>query len=145
MCMLCSDSIEYHLAPTKSNGSIENWIRSAKGSITNLLNDTGPYEEHAEYLRYGVLDLIYKLTFRIRKRSRAACFAEYVKIICAILERSASPSGVLRTKATDLWNRILSLGEKDGLGYGKEEDREAIHCWINKRPYEVELSDCSET
>jgi hypothetical protein len=49
----------------------------------------------------------------------------------------------MRTKATDLWNRILDLGEIDHIGYGAEEDRQAIHSWISRHPNDTEPQEYS--
>jgi hypothetical protein len=86
-------------------------------------------EEHTDYLRYGILDLIYILSFRIRRRSRRECLRDYLKIVRLVLERSTSSATSLHAKATDIWNRICEVGADDSLTYGDEEDREAIRAW----------------
>jgi hypothetical protein len=108
--------------------------------VAKKATDEEYYDEN-DNLRYGILDLLHQLSFRTRKRSRVRCFAEYVHLLRMILEQS--PSTVLRTKATDLWNRILDLGEKDGIGYGHEDDRQAIHCWISRHHEESERLEYS--
>jgi hypothetical protein len=105
-------------------------------------NSKSTQDMHDEFtdLHYGLLDLLYLLSFRMRKRSRHKCFLENVKLIRFILER-CSPA--LRPKATDLWNRILELGDQDGLAYGEEDDRQAIHRWINEHLDDSEAHDHS--
>jgi len=129
--------MESHLArQRRSRGKLHRFVKSMVGNLTNLVAQRGPYEEHAEYLHYGILDLLYQLSFRLRRRARQQCFLDYVKVIRMVLERSSIP--ILHWKATDLWNRILLLGEKDDTCYGNEADREAIAYWSREHLDAVE-------
>jgi hypothetical protein len=111
------------------------------GKTTQLAQDSGPYEENAEYLKYGMLDLLYHLSFRIR--NRGVCFQEFVWIVKFVLERAHPSAAVLHRKAFDLYNRINELGNEDGLVYGNLEDREVIDNWAIEHPGKVETVDDS--
>jgi hypothetical protein len=140
---LLRNSLEAHLPQKQQPQSkVNKVLKRAVSGFANGVPDASQGEEHIEYMHYGILDLLYRLSFRCRKRSRIKCFAEYVRIIKIILERCPATAG-LRTKATDLWNRLLDLGEKDGIGYGEEEDRQAVHGWTSQHPDETEALEYS--
>jgi hypothetical protein len=126
------ESIETHVSPQRQESRRIKFMRNSKSA-------QDVYDEFTD-LHYGILDLLYQLSFRMRKRSRAKCFLENVKLIRYILEQC---SPVLRPKATDLWNRILELGDQDRLAYGEEDDRHAIHRWINEHLDDSEAHDHS--
>jgi hypothetical protein len=125
--VLCDSFEAYHI-PKQSK--LNAFIRQTKGRATELLQESGPFEEHSEYMRYGILDLLYQLSFRIRKRARRACFIDILKVIRRILEQSEPSIAELHLKAIDLWNRVILLGEKDRCVYGTDEDCHAIGKWI---------------
>ena len=135
---LLSNSLEAYLPQRQQQQSKVNKVmkRAVRG-FANEVQTTGQSEKQIKYLYYGILDLLYRLSFRSRKRSRVKCFTEYVRIIRIVLER-CPPSAALRIKATDLWNRLLDLGDKDGIGYGEEEDRQVVHDWISEHLDETE-------
>jgi hypothetical protein len=108
-------------------------LRQALVRISESLMNSGPFEEHPEYFQYGILDLLYQLSFRIRKRSRSICFVEFIKAVRMVLEHSPECSVGLQLKATDLWNRITLLKDRDKTPYGAKEDCEAIVRWIVAR------------
>lgn len=114
--------------PRHSRGKLHQLVKSTVGTLTSLLAQSGPYEEHSEYLHYGILDLLYQLSFRLRKSSRSQCFLDYAAIIRMVLERSSIV--ILHSKASDLWNRIVLFGNQDDQLYGDKSDREAIACWL---------------
>jgi len=111
------------------------------GKTTQLAQDSGPYEENAEYLKYGMLDLLYHLSFRIR--NRGACFPEFVWIVKFVLERAHPSAAVLHRKSFDLYNRINALGDEDGVVYGNLEDREVIDQWAIDHPGKMEIVEYS--
>ena len=140
---LLRDSLEAHLPRRPPSQSKMNKVM--KRAVNNLANggsETAPNQEQVDYLHYGILDLLYQISFRCRKRSRVECFTEYVQLIRLILERCHSNAG-LHLKATDLWNRILDLGDTDGIGYGDQDDRETIHGWISDHLDATEAPDYS--
>lgn len=139
------ETMEYHLPQSSQRSNkLKNFALQAKGRATEAMMNAGPYEENTEYFRYGVLDLIYQLSFRIRTRARQQCFPEFVKVIGIVLERSPRDAFSLHVKATDLWNRILELGRQDRTRYGREEDRNAITNWINEHLDKTEKREWSE-
>jgi hypothetical protein len=142
---LLRDGIETHLDDHQTQPSkFSSLVRHTLGRSTHYLQQAGPYEEHDEYFCYGILDLIYQLSFRIRKRSRRRCFSEFLKVALRILEeRKSSPC--LCLKATDIWNRIAEIGDKDRLVYGDVEDRDAINRWINQYGINAEKSEFSSS
>src|SRR5277367_49354 len=109
------DSIETHLRKSQSQSSrLGTLVRHTIGRFAHYLQQPSPYEEHDDYFMYGILDLIYQLSFRIRKCSRRRCFSEFLKVVLRIFEGGKS-SPCLCLKATDLWNRITEIGDKDRL------------------------------
>jgi hypothetical protein len=135
---LLRESLEAHLNDCRKPGKVNQVLRQSFGKATQLLMGAGPPEEHSEYLLFGVLDLLYQLSFRIRKRSRRPCFIDFLKVVRKVLERSSSSEAGLCLKATDLWNRIELLGKKDNFVYGEDTDRHAIRKLI-KQAREVEI------
>ena len=136
---LLRDSMEARLDTNRrKSGRFQEYLRHAVGKATQLVSDSGPYEEHGEYLQYGILDLLTQLSIRIRKRSRRKCFEDFLRVVRMVLERSPKSAKPLHLKATDLWNRILDLGHKDGIVYGDEGDRDFIDSWINQNAPEAE-------
>ena len=136
------DSLEAHLQHHSQTNKVKTFFRHSFGFLSHELQESGPYEEHGDYLEYGILDLLYQLSFRIRKRARKYCFGYTVKAIRNVLEKSESSAKHLHLKATDLWNRISELGETDQLAYGDKEDRVAIHYWIRRKNH-VEVPNYS--
>jgi hypothetical protein len=138
------ESMEAHLpGPMPPPSKVAKIVRKAAGAATHAVLASGPFEENAEYLRYGILDLVYQLSFRIRHRSRPKCFAEFLMVIRIVLERSPATSILLHAKATDIWNRILELGNKDSQSYGEATDREAIQRWIDRHGDKAEDPELS--
>jgi hypothetical protein len=139
---LLRDSMRAHPIQSSQTQNKAQKLRHVVQTARNLGNvaQNDVYDED-DYLRYGILDLFYQLSFRTRKRSRVKCFTEHVKLLRMVLEGCSSTS--MRTKATDLWNRILDLGEIDHIGYGTEEDRQAIHNWISRHPDDTEPKEYS--
>jgi hypothetical protein len=143
-CLL-REIMEIHLpAPQQSSRGVMGFVRNAGGRASQVLTASGPYDEHPYYLQYGILDLIYQMTIRIRSKSRKNCFAEFVKVVRIVLERSPSNSDVLYAKATDVWNRILEVGREDHRLYGNQEDREAIIVWCDRNLDKVEDAERSK-
>jgi hypothetical protein len=141
---LLRESLEAHLGRPQKERKVKKLFRQAMGRATELLQDAGPPEEHYEYLIFAILDLLYQLSFRIRKRSRHLCFIDFVKMIRMVLERSPPSIARLYLKATDLWNRILLLGDKDNFVYGEDSDCHAIRKLIKQqREIEVEQYEFS--
>jgi hypothetical protein len=133
------DDLQQRRQPSR----VKNFVRNTVGRVTHELQDSGPYEEHGEYLGYGILDLLYQLSFRIRKRARRKCFDEFVQIIRGLLEQAPSSAKLLQIKATDLWNRISELAESDQILYGETEDRQTIASWIRNRANHSESAEYS--
>jgi hypothetical protein len=142
---LLRDSLEVHLPRRQQPHSKLNKVMKRAVNVVanaNLSSDATPNPQQVEYLHYGLMDLLYQLSFRCRKRSRVACFTECVQLIRLILER-CPPSVGLHLKATDLWNRILDLGDIDHIVYGEQDDREAIDTWIGEHLDATEARDYS--
>lgn len=136
---LLRDSIEFHVTKQqRQSGPVKRLVRRTINRAAEVLQEAGPAEEHEEYLRYGILDLVYQLSFRIRKRSRQECFGQFLKIVRIVLEGSPASMDLLQVKATDVWNRIWELGEKDHEVYGSDEDRAAIRNWTEDHNAKIE-------
>lgn len=97
-------------------------VKSIFGKIGRSLMGGGPYEEHAEYFKYGLLDLLYQSTFRIRNSE--ACFDEIIGAVQLVLDKAHPSANLLHYKAIDLYHCIRALGD-----YGKKEEVEAIEAW----------------
>jgi len=139
---MLEESMDFHYQNRQQSG-ISDRFRHVIGWGTHVVSNSGPYEEHSDYLRFGILDLLSQLSVRIRTRSRRDCYTEVLRIVRLVLERSPKSSKLLHLKATDLWNRISDLGHKDGATYGDEDDRYAIHEWIIQTPRSVENPNTS--
>ena len=111
-------------------------LQTGLGRTSQVLLDCGSYEENAEYFRYGVLDLMYQLSYRIQAREQ--CLPEFVGIIKLVLERSHPSATLLHRKAIDLYRRINELGREANTKYGTPEDRRKIESWKNRHHQEVE-------
>jgi hypothetical protein len=142
-CLL-REIMERHLpASQQSSRGVMGFVRNAGGRASQVFTASGPHDEHPYYLQYGILDLIYQMTIRIRSKSRKNCFAEFVKVVRIVLERSPSNLDVLHAKATDVWNRILEVGKEDRRRYGEHEDRNAIVLWCDRNLDKVEDAERS--
>ena len=135
---LLMDNMTFHSTRPHKSGLVMRFVKRAAIRTSEAVQESGPAEEHEEYLRYGILDLVYQLSFRIRQRSRGECFKTFLKIVRMVLERSPSSLNLgsadadLYLKATDLWNRICEVGSVDGVDYGEDEDRVGINIWTGK-------------
>jgi hypothetical protein len=135
---LLMDNMTFHSSRPRKSGLVTRLVKRAAIRTSEAVQESGPAEEHEEYLRYGILDLVYQLSFRIRQRSREECFKTFLKIVRMVLERSPSSVNLSSTdadlylKATDLWNRICEVGSVDGVDYGEDEDRVGISIWTGK-------------
>jgi hypothetical protein len=123
------------LPELKKPGMARNVFRRGVGKTTEMCMDSGPFQEHDEYLQFGILDLLYQLSFRIRKRARDDCFNIMLSVIRLVLEKAPSKSvGGLWLKASDLHNRISFLAQKEDKAYGEHADWKAIRkCFDESR------------
>jgi len=127
------ESFEEVLGERKPENLLKRTMRKVIGTAAEVMQEAGPADEHSDYLLYGILYLLYQLSFRIRKRARKSCFKEYVKVVRMVFE-SCSPSVAgLHLKAFDLWNRLKILGAKDNTTYGDVLDCEAVRKAIKSR------------
>jgi len=127
---LLRESMEEQFEPVQPRkGRINRAFRKIVGVLSRIVSDSGPFEENAEYLKYGILDLMYQLTFRIQSASKTYCFEQFSTIIRCVLERSHPSASLLHMKALDIWNRITYIGKKDVRLYGRAFDREQIEGW----------------
>lgn len=127
------DSLDDELM--KDVGMLSQMLKNTGARIGQALQASGPYEEHAHYFKYGILDLLYCLSFRVTNRK--ACFAEMVGAIQLVLERSHGAARMLHIKAIDLYYRINDFGNMDHINYGSAEERESIDLWITQHAAEV--------
>ena len=118
-CQMLYDSIEEYFqhSPRGSQKAIRGAWRRIAGRLTQVTMDSGPYEEHDEYLAYGILDLMYQLSFRIRARSWSCCLKYFATAVRLVLEKAAVSATLLRKKALDLWYRLVEIGERDSVNY----------------------------
>jgi hypothetical protein len=135
------EAMEAHLTQPRQQSRVNMIIKVVGSKATK--QETRAHDEQIDFFIYGILHLLYQLSFHCRKRSRFRCFVEYVRMIRMVLERSHSSAVILRWKASDLWNRMIDLGDKDGLRYGEDEDRQAIHCWMHQHLHDSEAIEYS--
>jgi hypothetical protein len=132
---LLRSSIEALLMYGTKPSRLQTFFRHAVGLLTSQLQESGAYEEHSNYLDYGALDLIYQLSFRLRKSPRRSCFKQFLKVVRMVLERSTSLS--LHLKAQDIWIRVCELERRDKEIYGDPEDRVAIKlCTVRRLDFQ---------
>jgi hypothetical protein len=138
---LLRDTMEIHLPEPRKKTTVRNVFRRSAATALHIDTDSAPFEEKSEYLRYGILDLMYQLSFRIRSRSQRKCLPEFFKVVRLVLERSPPNATLFHAKATDLWNRFLEFGSKQ---YGDVEDLEAIKRWIDQNYEKAESKESSK-
>lgn len=109
---------------------VDRVVRTALGRSTDVLQRSGPFAQHHEYFHYGILDLAYQLTFRVRKRARPECFKLLLKMAKLVLDKSIPSNSQIHLKATDLYNRISILRLKDAKEYGDANDWQSMKSWI---------------
>ena len=100
---------------------------------------TKPYEENAQFFKYGILDLMYHSSFWVH--NRAGCFEEMVGAIQLVLHRSHRSATLLHRKAVDLYHWINELGREDCTVYGRLEERNSIEEWISRNKDVEALED----
>ena len=89
-------------------------------------NNIHQYDE-SDYLEYGLLDLMYHLSYWIR--ARQPCFKQFIKSISLVLKLSSEYS--LHRKAIDLYQLVNKIASsKDETVYGGIEERKLIEKWI---------------
>ena len=96
--------------------------------VGQSFQSAGPSEDNAHYYQYGLLDLLYRGSFKIRNRQ--VCFTEMIGAVRRILERSFCQR--LHRKAIDLYRHLAELGISHRVIYGDPEERDAIDRWINQ-------------
>jgi hypothetical protein len=112
------------------------------GRTTEITFESGPYEENGEYFKYGILDLMYELCFRVK--NRAACFEQFVGVLKLALEDSHRSAIPITRKIVDIYQKIRSVGEIDKAVYGKIEERAAIEAWMTRHSNEFEPYDTAK-
>ena len=112
------------------------------GRTTQITFESGPYEENGEYFKYGILDLMYELSFRVK--NRAACFEQFVGVLKSGLENSHRSSNPTNRKIIDIYQRIRTLGDDNGVIYGKIEERAAIEAWMRRNSNQFEPYDAAK-
>jgi hypothetical protein len=122
--------------------TLNKMMKTVVGKTTKVLQASGPYEENAEYFKYGILDLMYKASFWIQNRD--TCFEEMIGAIQHVLERSHKSANLLHRKAIELYNRILELGKDDEKVYGRAEELKFIELWKVQHSKEVESPEVSK-
>ena len=116
-------------------------LRKGFGKATQVLFDSGVYEENSEYFQYGIMDLMLQMTHHVN--NKGYCFKEFVRIVKTTLERSHPKANSLHRKAIDLYRRIISQGEGDKVSYGREEDIGFIGRWIRENRARIEERQAS--
>lgn len=115
-------------------------LKILRGRIGQLQSG-GQYEEHDDYFKYGLIDLMYFLSFRVRNRK--ACFDEMIGAVHQILEKFELSDNLLR-KTIDLYQQLNYIGESDGIAYGKQNEHDSIKQWITEHPTAVESPESSK-
>lgn len=116
-------------------------LKALRGRIGQSLQSSGQYEEHDDYFKYGLIDLMYFLSFRVRNRK--ACFDEMIGAVHEILERFEVSDNLLR-KIIDLYRQLNYIGKSDGITYGKQNEHDAIKQWITEHQTAVESPESSK-
>ena len=119
-------------------------LRKGFGKATQVLFDSGVYEENGEYCQYGIMDLMHQVTFYL-EADRTYCLKEFIRVIRSILEKSHPKANSVHRKAIELYRRIDAMGEADRVRYGEAKDCKAIINWIQHHRADVEPTAASET
>lgn len=138
------DNLEEQLHKTNRKRRYKGWElwANATGVVSQAVLSSGAYEQNADYFTFGLLDLMYQMSFRIEEREK--CFHEFVGAIKLVLQLSHESANSIHRKAIDLYRRINELGLKDRLTYGDSKEREAIETWIFDHVREVEPPEYSK-
>ena len=127
---------ELRLPPASTLTSLGKQIKrtfsTLYGAISKRAMSAGPYETHNYYFVYGILNLLYSLSFRVAKETRPRCYAEMIGVIRRVLETTNDVPLQVYRKASDLYNYIVWTAERDNESYGKLEDLAAIAAWIKR-------------
>ena len=111
-------------------------VKTGLKILRQRLHKSGPYEKHLYYFEYGLLDLMYRLSFHVQARSK--CFIEMIGAVRSALIWSHPDVAFFHRKATDLYHRINEIGTEVGVIYGEGSDRRLIDKWILDHDTEVE-------
>ena len=131
------DTLEVQLAlGSGRHYSVVEGVNNFFGRATQIALESGPYEENAEYFKYGILDLMAELCHRVRNRS--ACFEEFIGVLNLTLQHTHDSANLIHRKVVDIYRKILDFGEQDQVLYGKVEDRSAIEAWMDSHPNQFE-------
>lgn len=127
------DKLEKEL---KDSSHRSNATRPFKNVFRKKTQSSGPSEENSHYFAYGLLDLMYQLSFWAS--NRRPCFGELVGAVKRVLEWSPQSAHPLHDKAIDIYRRIDYLGE-GGRPYGTVQERQSIEDWIKQHFKQVEI------
>lgn len=116
-------------------------LRSVGGFVGRSLQSSGSYEENDYYFAYGLLNLLYIMSFRVR--NRVPCFEEIIGAVFHTLERSPRSTSHLHRKAVDIYQRIVEQGALDGVTYGKSAEVDAINQWLAQNPNQFDSPESS--
>jgi len=108
--------------------NIKQGFKFLGAKVGQSLQSAGPSEDNAHYYEYGLLDLLYRWSFKIRNHQ--VCFTEMIGAVRRVLEGSSCQR--LHRKAIDLYRHLTELGIPHGVIYGDPEERDAIDRWINQ-------------
>jgi hypothetical protein len=117
-------------------------LQKGFGKATQVLFDSGVYEENGEYCQYGIMDLMHQVTYYL-ETERSECLSEFIRVIRSTLERSHAKANSVHRKAIELYRRIDAMGEADRMRYGEAKDCKAIEAWLRHHRAEVEPSPAS--
>lgn len=137
------DTLEVQLAlGSGRHYSLMEGVNSFFGRASQIALESGPYEENAEYFKYGILDLMAELCYRVRNRS--ACFEEFIGVLNLTLQNTHKSANLIHRKVIDIYHKILEFGEQDKVIYGKAEDRTAIEAWMDTHRNQFEGPETSK-
>jgi hypothetical protein len=117
-------------------------LQKGFGKATQVLFDSGVYEENGEYCQYAIIDLMHQITYYL-ETERSDCLNEFVRVIRSTLERSHPKANSVHRKAIELYRRIDAMGEADRMRYGEAKDCKAIEAWLRHHRAEVEPTPAS--
>lgn len=142
--MALKDMLDYELLGDSGSlsGIIKRGLRTFGGIFGEKVMSSGQYEDNDHYFKYGLLDLMYYLSFRVKNRK--SCFEEIVAAIQIVLQRSNPSADLIHRKAIDLYHKINEIGRVDNIEYGNIEERQFIERWMTEHPEQIEIFEDSK-
>jgi hypothetical protein len=117
-------------------------INIFRGEIRQLVQGAGPYEQDPYYFEYGILDLMYRLSFHLSPNSE--CLSQMTGAVQSALIWSHKAAKRLHRKATDLYRRVKEICANEENIVCSQQHARTIEKWMDDHTDEVEKEPSSK-